>query len=32
MNVYDMQQKILQLKKEKDVCILAHSYVAREIS
>ncbi len=32
MNIYDMQQKILQLKKEKDVCILAHSYVAREIS
>ena len=32
MNVYNMQQKILQLKKEKDVCILAHSYVAREIS
>lgn len=32
MNVYDMQQEILRLKKEKDVCILAHSYVAREIS
>ena len=32
MNVYDMQKKILQLKKEKDVCILAHSYEAREIS
>ncbi len=32
MNIYEMQQKILQLKKEKDVCILAHSYVAREIS
>lgn len=26
-----MQDKILQLKKEKDICILAHSYVAREI-
>ena len=32
MNVYDMQQEILRLKKEKDVCILAHSYEAREIS
>ncbi len=32
MNVYDLQQKILQLKKQNDVCILAHSYVAREIS
>ena len=32
MNVYDMQQEILRLKKEKDVCILAHSYEAREIA
>ena len=32
MNVYDMQQEILRLKKEKDFCILAHSYVAREIA
>lgn len=32
MNVSDMQKEILKLKKEKDVCILAHSYVAREIS
>ncbi len=31
MNVSDMQKEILKLKKEKDVCILAHSYVAREI-
>ncbi|MCR5717866.1 MAG: quinolinate synthase NadA [Oscillospiraceae bacterium] len=32
MNVYAMQQEVLRLKKEKDMCILAHSYVAREIS
>lgn len=32
MNVYEMQQEILQLKKEKDMCILAHSYEAREIA
>lgn len=32
MKVSEMQQKILYLKKEQDVCILAHSYVAREIS
>ncbi len=31
MTVREMQEKILQLKKEKDICILAHSYVAREI-
>ena len=31
MTVKEMQDKILQLKKEKDICILAHSYVAREI-
>lgn len=27
----DMQQEILRLKKEKDVCILAHSYMSEEI-
>lgn len=27
----DIQDKILELKKEKDICILAHSYQAREI-
>lgn len=31
MNVYELQQKILELKKEKDICILAHSYEAAEI-
>lgn len=32
MQVHEIQQEILRLKKERDVCILAHSYVAREIS
>ena len=32
MTVYETQQEILRLKKENDVCILAHSYVAREIA
>ena len=32
MNVADLQAEVLRLKKEKDVCILAHSYVAREIA
>lgn len=31
MTVYELQQEILKLKKEKDICILAHSYEAREI-
>lgn len=31
MNVAQLQEKILELKKERDVCILAHSYQAREI-
>ncbi|MBR1423270.1 MAG: quinolinate synthase NadA [Ruminococcus sp.] len=29
--IKDIQQKILELKKEKDICILAHSYQAKEI-
>ena len=31
MTIAEMQQEIIRLKKEKDVCILAHSYQAREI-
>ena len=29
--IKDIQDKILRLKKEKDVCILAHSYMSEEI-
>jgi quinolinate synthase len=29
--IKDIQEKISELKKEKDICILAHSYQAREI-
>lgn len=29
--IRDLQEEILRLKKEKDVCILAHSYTAHEI-
>lgn len=31
MTIKQIQEKILKLKKEKDVCILAHSYQAHEI-
>lgn len=31
MTIYAYQQEIRRLKKEKDICILAHSYQAREI-
>jgi len=31
MNISEVQEKILKLKKEQDICILAHSYQAREI-
>lgn len=31
MTVKEAQNRILQLKKEKDFCVLAHSYVKREI-
>lgn len=31
MNIAQLQQKISEMKKEKDVCILAHSYQAHEI-
>lgn len=29
--IKDIQEEILRLKKERDICILAHSYVAHEI-
>ena len=32
MTIQEMQQKILQLKQENDICILAHSYQRREIT
>lgn len=31
MNITQLQERIIQLKKEKDVCILAHSYQSHEI-
>ncbi len=31
MNINTVQQEILRLKQEKDICILAHSYQAKEI-
>ena len=30
-NIHEIQQEILKLKQEKDICILAHSYQAKEI-
>ncbi|NCB73245.1 MAG: quinolinate synthase NadA [Clostridia bacterium] len=32
MGIKEFQEEILRLKKEKDVCILAHTYQAREIT
>lgn len=32
MNIHEMQERILKLKKENDICILAHSYQGREIT
>ena len=31
MTIAEIQQEILRIKKERDICILAHSYQAREI-
>lgn len=31
MNISEIQHKILKLKKENDICILAHSYQSKEI-
>ena len=31
MTISELQNEIIRLKKEKDICILAHSYQAREI-
>ena len=31
MTIREMQEEILRFKKEKDICVLAHSYVAHEI-
>ena len=32
MGIKELQEEILRLKKEKDICILAHAYQAREIT
>lgn len=32
MDIPSLQQEILRLKKEKDICILAHSYQSKEIA
>ena len=31
MTIYELQKKIMEIKKERNICILAHSYQAREI-
>ena len=31
MQKLQLQQEIIKLKREKDICVLAHSYQAREI-
>ncbi|MDR3012321.1 MAG: quinolinate synthase NadA [Chitinispirillales bacterium] len=31
MKIREMQDEIIRLKKEKDICVIAHSYQAREI-
>ena len=30
-NVKDLQEKIIKMKKEKDICILAHAYQTQDI-
>ncbi|MEE0060849.1 MAG: quinolinate synthase NadA [Acutalibacteraceae bacterium] len=32
MNIKELQEEIIKLKKEKDICILAHSYQTKEIT
>ena len=32
MDIHSLQQEILRLKKEKGICILAHSYQSKEIA
>ncbi len=32
MTIVELQKEILKIKKEKDICILAHSYQAKEIT
>jgi quinolinate synthase len=32
MNISDIQKEIVKIKKEKDICLLAHSYQAKEIT
>ena len=32
MNIKELQEEIIRLKKEKDICILAHSYQTKEIT
>ena len=31
MNIREIQDEIIRLKKENDICILAHSYVSRDV-
>ena len=32
MTIQEMQKEILRLKKEKDVCILAHTYQSHDVA
>ena len=31
MNIKEMQDEIMRIKKEKDICILAHAYQSHDI-